>query len=143
MGFERLCRSVVLTERGKVKSTHPNLRICNFVIQALIQKKYESLCQDFSELRSEIQLTLNEIAECCKILEPDIVPAPEGDKSVSQAGLETPEFGDDDDYEEYGDSFLRRQLHEDISEDVSVSEKPVRIDISLYTFSITFDMDVV
>ncbi|KAG0630471.1 hypothetical protein M758_1G180400 [Ceratodon purpureus] len=94
--------------------------------QALIRKKYESLCQDFSELRVEIQSTLNEIAECCKILEPEIVSAPEaeGNELVSEAGLESLVFGEDDDYEEYGDSSLRRQLHEEVSEELSVPEKP-------------------
>ena len=94
-------------------------------MQALIQKKYESLCQDFAELRAEIQSTLNEIAECCKILEPEVVSAPEDNERVSEADLESLVFGDDDDYAEYGDSNLRRQLHEDVSQEVSVSEKPV------------------
>lgn len=101
-----------------------------YCIQALIQKKYEVFRQEFPDLKAEVQSTLNEIAECCTILEPVTVSPPESSKPV-ETDLETLVFGDDDEYEEYGDSSLRRQLHEEISEEVAIHEKPVCIDISL------------
>lgn len=61
-------------------------------------------------------------------------PEAEGNELVSEGGLESLVFGDGDDYEEYGDSSLRRQLHEEVSEEFSVSEKPVRIDYFIYIF---------
>lgn len=57
--------------------------------------------------------------------------APESNEPVLEPGLDNLVFGDDNEYEEYGDSSLRRQLHEEVSEEAAVSEKPVRIDISL------------
>lgn len=110
--------------------TYLNLSILKFCIQALVQKKYEILRQEFPELRAEVQSSLNEIIECCKILEPETVSAPDSNEPVMETGLETLVFGDDDDYEEYGDSSLRRQLHEEVPEEVAVSEKLVCTDIS-------------
>lgn len=90
--------------------------------QALILKKYESLCQNFSELRTEIHTTLDEIAECCKILELESASALEDNEPVLEADLESLVFGDDE-YEEYGDSSLRRELHKEVPEQVAVTEK--------------------
>jgi len=63
------------------------------------------------------------------------VSTPESNGPVLEAGLETLVYEDEDEYEEYGDSSLRRQLHEEAPEEVAVSEKPVCIDFSFVNFS--------
>lgn len=113
-----------------IENSHVDL-CCKCVwMQALLKKKFESLSQDFPESRIEIQSTLEQISECCKILHPESAsipnvhdPAPE-----SGASLEQLIFGEEEDeYEEYGDSRLRRQLHEEFSEDIiPVVEQAVR-----------------
>lgn len=95
----------------------------------MLKKKFESLSQDFPELRVEIQSTLDQITECCKILEPESVFVPNVHDPVPESGatLEQLIFGEEDEYEEYGDSSLRRQLHEELSEDIiPVVEQAVR-----------------
>lgn len=109
-----------------ISLTHLNSNLYKSCTQALILKKYESLCQNFSELRTEIHTTLDEIAECCKILELESASALEDNEPVLEADLESLVFGDDE-YEEYGDSSLRRELHKEVPEQVAVTEKLVDI----------------
>lgn len=107
--------------------------------QALLKKKFESLSHDFPELRVEIQSTLDQITECCKILEPESVSVPNVHDPAPESGatLEQLIFGEEEDeYEEYGDSSLRRQLHEELSEDIiPVVEQAVRDVMAFYALN--------
>lgn len=65
------------------------------------------------------------MAECCRILAPENLPTSGAHEPVLEAGLENLIFGEEEEYEEYGDSNLRRQLHEELAKEAIVPEKPV------------------
>lgn len=50
---------------------------------------------------------MNEIDECCKIFELEIVLVLESNEFVLELGLDNFVFGDDNEYEEYGDFSFR------------------------------------
>jgi hypothetical protein len=91
-------------------------------MQVLLQKKYESLIQEFPDWKAEIQSTMDQMTECFKILVPKAVhhqgAAKEGDLNIG-------EQEEEDEYEEYGNSSLRRQLHQQAVEKNDLPEKPV------------------
>ncbi|KAH8957981.1 hypothetical protein BDL97_07G120100 [Sphagnum fallax] len=90
--------------------------------QVLLQKKYESLIQEFPDWKAEIQSTMDQMTECFKILIPEAVHYQGATKEGDLKNIGEQE--EEDEYEEYGNSSLRRQLHQQAAEENDLPEKP-------------------
>ncbi|CAM6092114.1 unnamed protein product [Calypogeia fissa] len=88
--------------------------------QELLKRKFQSLREDFPNLRADIQSTLDEINQCLEILVPPAPPSEDAAAEGNQTGAES--LDEEDEFETYGVESLRH-LREVVEEEDTLPQE--------------------